>query len=121
MKRLISYYYVLLELILFIFLCFELDSFYFKGILYHIIMLSFIFLSLFIIIKYNKTLKFKKLFYASSILYFALINNAYLFILLLLTFFIILVLNYKNKFICYYFSAVSFISYLFFLLLYSFS
>ena len=113
MKKLIGYYYVFLEIILFIFLCFEINSFYFKGILYHFIMISFIFLSLFIIIKYNKTVKFKKIFYGSLIFYLVLIYNTYLFILLILIFFTILILNYKNKFICYYFVGVSFVSYLF--------
>lgn len=110
MKKLISYYYVFLEIILFIFLSLEVDSFYFKGILYHAIMISFIFLSLFIIIKYNKILKFKKTFYASLIFYFVLISNIYLFILLILIFFAILILNYENKFICYYFAGVSVLS-----------
>lgn len=106
-NKIISYYYVLLEIILFSFLILEQYSFYFKGVLYHVFMVLFVLLNILLIVKYNDVLKFKKPFYISLIVYLIFLNNIYLFILIVILFFLILFLNTDVKFIYYTFLVTS--------------
>lgn len=107
MKKIISYYYIFLEIILFLFFCLEDESIFISGILYHFGMIIFVGVSIFITIKFNDILKFKRTFYITLIIYFLVLNNIYLFLLLIFLFFAILLLNYKNKIICYTFAFIS--------------
>ena len=96
MKRLFKYYYIFLELVLFAFLYMENNDYYFKGILYHLSMILLILVSIFIVCKFNNTLKFKNIFYLTISFYELFLNNIYLSILLIILFFMIFILNYKN-------------------------
>ena len=70
-------------------------------------MILFVGLSSFIAIKFNNILKFKKTFYITLFIYFIVLNNIYMFLLSIFLFFGIMILNHKNKFICYVFSGIS--------------
>ena len=107
MKKIVSYYYIFLEIILFLFFYLEDESIFISGILYHFGMIVFVGVSIFITIKFNDILKFKRTFYITLIIYFLVLNNIYLFLLLIFLFFAILLLNYKNKIICYTFAFIS--------------
>lgn len=113
MKKIINYYFVFLLLFLLLFFYLESNQYYFKGILYHFIMITIIVFSFCVINKYNESLKFKKIFYLFIPVCALIIDNPYLYIMLIILFFEILAFNYRQKFISIIFGIVSLICVLF--------
>lgn len=114
LKKIINYYYVFLELFILFMLCLEKNQFYFKGFLYHFIMIIVLLLTFFITYKISNTMKFKKIFYILLPIDALVISNPYIYILLIILIVEILVLNYRSKFICIVFGIVALICTLFF-------
>ena len=114
LKKIINYYYVFLELFILFLFCLEDEQYYFEGFLYHFIMIIILLLTFFITYKLNNTLKFKKIFYILLPINAIIINNPYLYIMLIILFFEILVLNYKSKFICITFAIILLLCSIFF-------